>query len=113
LTLGEIYAILDEISPFELQEEWDNSGLLLGSMEDEFSRIVLSLDIDEDIINNAENNTLIITHHPLIFGKLGRLDFLKYPAKYLKAMIKRIFPISPCIQTLTKHTLTDMSHVRL
>lgn len=105
MRIGEIYAILDRISPFELQEEWDNSGLLLGSMDDEFDNIILTLDIDEDIINNADNKTLIITHHPLIFAKLGSLDFSKYPAKYLRAMIKKD------ISHIAMHTNFDKTHL--
>jgi putative NIF3 family GTP cyclohydrolase 1 type 2 len=30
MKISEIYKFLDELSPFELQESWDNSGLLIG-----------------------------------------------------------------------------------
>jgi len=46
MKLQEIYNHLDKISPFELQEKWDNSGLIVGDMEREVSQIVVSLDID-------------------------------------------------------------------
>ena len=47
LKLLEIYEFLNELSPFELQESWDNSGLLIGDFEEEISTVVLSIDVDE------------------------------------------------------------------
>ena len=67
MKLQEIYDVLNEISPFELQEKWDNSGLLVGSFEDEISNVYISMDLDEELLLNVEKNSLIITHHPLIF----------------------------------------------
>ncbi|XPV54876.1 MAG: Nif3-like dinuclear metal center hexameric protein [Halarcobacter ebronensis] len=36
----DIYNILDEISPFALQEKWDNSGLLVGNFEDKIKKFI-------------------------------------------------------------------------
>ncbi|EFQ9481736.1 Nif3-like dinuclear metal center hexameric protein, partial [Campylobacter jejuni] len=66
MKLSEIYNFLDQLSPFNIQESWDNSGILLGDRDNEISTVYLSLDIDENIIKEASENSLIITHHPLI-----------------------------------------------
>ncbi|ECJ8768846.1 Nif3-like dinuclear metal center hexameric protein, partial [Campylobacter jejuni] len=66
MKLSEIYNFLDQLSPFNIQESWDNSGILLGDKDSEISTVYLSLDIDENIIKEASENSLIITHHPLI-----------------------------------------------
>ncbi|ELT5815682.1 Nif3-like dinuclear metal center hexameric protein, partial [Campylobacter jejuni] len=66
MKLSEIYNFLDQLSPFDIQESWDNSGMLLGDRDSEISTVYLSLDIDENIIKEASENSLIITHHPLI-----------------------------------------------
>ncbi|EAK0229771.1 Nif3-like dinuclear metal center hexameric protein, partial [Campylobacter jejuni] len=66
MKLSEIYNFLDRLSPFNIQESWDNSGILLGDRDNEISTVYLSLDIDENIIKEASENSLIITHHPLI-----------------------------------------------
>jgi len=66
--IKEIYDFLNTISPFSLQEAWDNSGLIIGNMEDEFSEVVISLDIDIEFLEKVSNNSLLITHHPLIFS---------------------------------------------
>jgi len=75
MKIADIYKQLDTISPFELQERWDNSGLIVGDMEREVKYITVALDIDEDMLNSAKENTLFIVHHPLIFSGLKELDF--------------------------------------
>jgi len=105
MKLQEIYDFLDKISPFELQEKWDNSGLIVGDMQREVSQIVVSLDIDEEMIAQAEEGTLFIVHHPLIFGKLTQLDFAKYPSNLLEKMILKR---DACI---AMHTNFDQTHL--
>jgi len=105
MKLQEIYNFLDKVSPFELQEKWDNSGLIVGEMEREVSQIVLSLDIDMEMIENAEVGTLFVVHHPLIFDKLGKLDFSKYPSNLLEKMILKNHS---CIAL---HTNFDQTHL--
>lgn len=72
----DIYAYLDELYPFSKQEKWDNSGLLVESMDMECSRILLSLDITNDTVDDAEEMgaDLIISHHPVIFDPLRRVS---------------------------------------
>ncbi len=89
MQIGEILGILDEIAPFSLQESWDNSGLIVGSKEDMFSKIYLSLDVDSELVKSLENNSLLITHHPLIFKGLKQINFDKYPSNILKELIKK------------------------
>ena len=105
MKLQAIYNYLDQISPFELQEKWDNSGLVLGSMEREVSEIVLSLDIDFEMIEEAPEGALFVVHHPLIFGKLTALDFEKYPSNLLEKMILKK---QSCI---AMHTNFDKTHL--
>ncbi|MGG7047711.1 MULTISPECIES: Nif3-like dinuclear metal center hexameric protein [unclassified Campylobacter] len=89
MKIGEIYKFLDEIAAFASQESWDNSGLLVGSFDDEIERIYLALDIDSEFLQNAMPNSLIIAHHPLIFKGLKSLDFTRYPSNLINLMIKK------------------------
>jgi len=84
-----IYQFLDSISPFELQEKWDNSGLLVGSLENSIKKIYLSLDLDLELVESLENNSLIITHHPLIFEPLKRVIGESYAEKILIKLIQK------------------------
>jgi len=105
MRVEDIYNVLDEISPFELQESWDNSGLLVGDWNNEVKQIVLSIDIDEELLENLEENTLIITHHPIIFGGLKQLQFNQYPAKLLQTMLQKN------ISNIAMHTNFDQTHL--
>lgn len=101
----DIYKMLDEISPFELQEKWDNSGLIVGNMEDEIDEIYLSLDLDEQLLNEIPNNSLVITHHPLIFSPLKTVNFDSYSTKLLQILIKKDI----CL--ISMHTNIDKTHL--
>ena len=95
MKIAEIYKNLDEICPFASQEPWDNSGLQVGSFDSEFERIYLSLDLDSELLQNVLPNSLIITHHPLIFKGLKSLDYSLYPSSLIREMmIKNISLIS-------------------
>lgn len=105
MTVREIYTYLDELSPFVRQEGWDNSGLLVGDFAQEISHVVLSIDIDEELIESIPENALLITHHPIIFGGLKQLQFNQYPAKILAPMIRKN------ITNIAMHTNFDQTHL--
>ncbi len=105
MSVEEIYKILNAISPFELQESWDNSGLLVGDWKHAVKHIVLSIDIDEELLEKVAQDTLIITHHPIIFGGLKQLQFNQYPAKLLQTMLQKN------ISNIAMHTNFDQTHL--
>ncbi|MDR0407695.1 MAG: Nif3-like dinuclear metal center hexameric protein [Campylobacteraceae bacterium] len=105
MKIKEIYEFLDSLSPFALQEEWDNSGLIAGSMQDEVKSINISLDLHADTVLRADKNTLFITHHPLIFKPIKKLDYSKYPTNVLKMAIEKECAI------IAVHTNIDKTHL--
>lgn len=74
-TVKDIYNYIDSIAPFSTQEEWDNSGLLVGDENKEVNKILFALDITSDIISQAIECSadLIITHHPIIFKPVSNV----------------------------------------
>lgn len=105
MKIKEIYEKLNTLSPFDLQEKWDNSGLLVGDMEREFEHIALGLDLDKESLESAKENTLFLVHHPLIFSGLKELDFSKYPANLLEIMVKKNLSL------IAMHTNFDKTHL--
>lgn len=78
MQIRELIDKLEEKYPFELQEEWDNSGLQIGNPEEELKGVVLSLDLEEGAIDYAleeKKVNLIITHHPYLFNPTKSIDF--------------------------------------
>jgi GTP cyclohydrolase I len=100
-----IYEFLNEISPFELQEKWDNSGLLVGNENDIVQKVYISLDLDEELLSQVDENSLIITHHPLIFSPLRRVNYDSFATKSLRTLIQKN------IALICMHTNFDKTHL--
>ena len=107
MRIKDLYNFLDKVSPFELQEKWDNSGLIVGNMEDEFHKVYISLDLDEKMLEDIENNSLILTHHPLIFSPLQTINYDSYSTKLLQILIKKD------IKLISMHTNIDKTHLNM
>ena len=105
MKLKKVYKFLDTISPFDLQEKWDNSGLIVGSFDDKVKQIVLSIDIDEELINTHAKHTLFVVHHPLIFSGIKELNFAKYPANLIQKLIAKKQSL------IAMHTNVDKTHL--
>lgn len=76
MKVEEILEILNEKFPFSIAENWDNVGLILGEKEANVNKILVALEITYEVIDYAVNNNfdLIITHHPLIFNPIKRIE---------------------------------------
>jgi dinuclear metal center YbgI/SA1388 family protein len=79
MTCGEIIKILESWAPPEISWEKDNPGLQVGSEENTVKNILLSLEVNMDVIDESigKDCNLIITHHPLIFHPIKKIDLHK------------------------------------
>ncbi len=75
MTIRDITAYLEEIAPACMAEEWDNTGLLVGSNARTVDTVLVCLDITAQAVEKAkrEGAGLIISHHPVIFHPINRL----------------------------------------
>jgi len=76
MKLKELANVIESIAPVPTQDSYDNSGLLVGNMQDEITGALVSLDVTEDVIDEAISLgfNLIICHHPPIFKPLKKLN---------------------------------------
>ena len=67
--IGDIYEAMNEFAPFHLQMDFDNAGFLVGRRSAEVRRLLISLDITEEVVREAADRDcqLIVSHHPVIF----------------------------------------------
>lgn len=81
----EVYEYLNEIMPFDTQEKWDNSGLLVD-MDRSTDKILCCLDVTKGAVDKAiENGSgIIVSHHPVIFSGIKSLDNNSILVKLLK-----------------------------
>ena len=62
--------------PLDLAYDWDNVGLLVGDFDNDIQKVLVVLEANEKVIDEAiENNVdLIVTHHPFIFNKMNKIN---------------------------------------
>lgn len=75
MTIKDIINYLDAYAPQAYQESYDNSGLLTGDPSANIQGVTVSLDVTEDVIDDAiaHGSNLIVAHHPLIFKGLKKI----------------------------------------
>lgn len=76
MKLNDIMTIMDRIAPLRLMMDFDNSGLQYGHCDKQVERILLALDVTDTVLDEAIaiGADMIITHHPLIFHPIKRID---------------------------------------
>jgi dinuclear metal center YbgI/SA1388 family protein len=89
MILKDVMAVLDTIAPFEAAEEWDNVGLMVGDLESPINSVLVALDPSLEVIHTAKEAgiDLILTHHPLIFQPIARIDLQDVIAKKIAMLI--------------------------
>jgi dinuclear metal center YbgI/SA1388 family protein len=80
MLLKEIVSALEEFAPPSLQENYDNSGLLVGDSSQTITGVLFCLDSTEEIIDEAvaKGCNLVVAHHPIIFSGLKRITGKNY-----------------------------------
>jgi len=66
MLIRDIVKLIDEFAPFRYQEEWDNSGFLIGDGDYEADSALIALDLDRAVADEAiaRGADVIVTHHP-------------------------------------------------
>lgn len=105
VTVGDIYNLIDKKAPFSIQMSFDNAGLLVGDSGQEVSRVLVSLDITEDVADEAAELgcQLIVSHHPVIFHPLKGLTAGDPVGRVVCALVRQ------GISAICAHTNLDMA----
>ena len=85
VTVKQLFNHLNNIMPFETQEKWDNSGLLLN-MDKATDKVLCCLDVTGAAVDKAveENCKIIVSHHPVIFSGIKSMDNSSVLVKLIK-----------------------------
>ena len=76
MIVRDIISVIEDFAPASIQESWDNSGLVIGSPEQEVKGVLIGLDCTPRLVDEAVScgADMIVTHHPLIFGGLKKIS---------------------------------------
>jgi len=90
MILKELALSLDKIFNRNLALSWDKTGLQIGNLESDINKILITLDITGDVVDEAVNlnSDLILAHHPLIFNSLDTILSSKAGEKKILALIE-------------------------
>jgi dinuclear metal center YbgI/SA1388 family protein len=72
MKLHRIIRVIEELAPARLAQPWDNVGLLVGDKEDDFRSAMLTIDLTNDVLEEAKKNgtDLILAYHSVIWDGL-------------------------------------------
>lgn len=103
---SDIISCIEKYAPASLAEEWDNVGLMVGDCDSEISKVLVALDINDEVIDEAINigAEMIITHHPLIFKAIKSVSSYTPLGKRIIKLIKNN------IAVYSAHTNLDISN---
>lgn len=89
MKISSVLTVLETAAPPQLQEDYDNAGLITGLPDWDCTGILLALDATEDVIKDAiqQKCNLVVTHHPIVFKGLKKINGNNYVER---AVIKAI-----------------------
>jgi dinuclear metal center YbgI/SA1388 family protein len=104
-TVGDWLAVLDRLYPQAWAEEWDNSGFQAGDRSWPVARVLVALDPTAEVIAEAQKRScgLLVTHHPLLFQPLPRMDVADPVARAATLAVTSRVAVAAC------HTNADVA----
>lgn len=75
MKVKDIVELIEEHAPIGIQEDFDNSGLVTGELNQEITGMLVCLDLTDAVLDEAIESgiQLIVSHHPLIFKGIKNL----------------------------------------
>ncbi|MBP3816470.1 MAG: Nif3-like dinuclear metal center hexameric protein [Firmicutes bacterium] len=99
MKINEILDVINEFCPIADAEEWDNSGPQVILSHRDVTKILVSLDISHEVIDEAieKGAEMILTHHPLIFKPRYDIKDINDPVgSYIIRLIKEGISLYSC-----------------
>jgi dinuclear metal center YbgI/SA1388 family protein len=89
--LKEIINALEGVAPLSLQESYDNSGLQVGDPQMPVKGILVSLDVTEEVLQEAERLgfNLVVSHHPVLFKGLRSITGKSSTERIIQTAIRK------------------------
>ena len=98
MKIREITEAIERFAPLALQESYDNAGLVVGDPEREVGCALLAVDVTEEVLAEAEREGcgLVVTHHPIIFHPLRRLNGADYVQRCVERAVRSGIALYAC-----------------
>ena len=105
MILRDVHSIFETWAPHGIAWERDNVGLQIGSLNRRVRKILVALDVTDEVVKEAQNiqADLIISHHPLLFHPAKAIDTDQRIGRIIAQMVQRK------ISLYTAHTNLDFT----
>ena len=96
--IKDLVQFINDIAPYALQENYDNSGLITGNPDAEIAGVLVSLDCTETVIDEAIELgcNVVLSHHPIVFKGLKSLTGKNYVERTVIKAIQNNISILSC-----------------
>ena len=86
----EFIDVMEAIAPTEWFEDEDNSGIQIHDGKEEIGRVLVCMEINDAVIDEAaaKKADMILTHHPLLFHALSKVEPSNPAGRYVLRCIR-------------------------
>ncbi|HYO23226.1 MAG TPA: Nif3-like dinuclear metal center hexameric protein [Flavisolibacter sp.] len=90
MKIGDLLSAIEVFAAPELQEDYDNAGLITGKRDWACTGALCTLDVTAAVIREAVQNgcNLVVAHHPIVFKGLKRINGNNYVEQVIIEAIK-------------------------
>jgi dinuclear metal center YbgI/SA1388 family protein len=90
MKIVDLIAVVENYAAPELQEDYDNAGLITGNASWDCTGALCTLDVTVETLKEAKENNcnLVISHHPIVFRGLKRINGRNYVEQVIIEAIK-------------------------
>lgn len=90
MNLNKVVILLDSLVPLNFAEDWDNVGLLVSSKNTKINKILLTIDLTKNVLEEAikSKSNLIISYHPFLFNPINRINYYYDKNRILTNLLK-------------------------
>lgn len=99
MKIRDIAECIEQFAPLSLQESYDNAGLVVGRADDELrGGVLLAVDVTREVLDEAVRLGcgMVVTHHPIIFHPLKRLNSASEVERCVEQAIKNDIALYAC-----------------
>jgi len=90
MTLSELIQVFERLWPKSSAEEWDRPGLMVGNPSQAVSKVMLSVDVTSDVLEEAieQGCNLLLVHHPLLLRGVFELSEISLKGNLVSKAIR-------------------------
>lgn len=89
MNINSVLNFIEGWAPPQIAWQKDNVGLQVGTLSNDVENVILCLEVTHEVISEAVKRkcNLIITHHPLLFSPLKKIDTDRDPISKLTELL--------------------------